>query len=176
MFRKRITLFKLFDFKVHIDITWIFIAVLVTWSLSSGIFPYYYKDLSTQTYWIMGIVGALGLFMSIILHELSHSLIARKFGLPIKGITLFIFGGVAEMTDEQESAKAEFFMAIAGPVMSIAIAGVVYGLCFWTTQARLTEAVSCVLRYLWLINFVLAGFNMVPAFPLDGGRVFRSIL
>src|SRR5512139_153089 len=126
MFGKRITLFKLLGFEVRIDMSWIFIVVLITWSLARGAFPYYYSGLSATTYWLMGMWGALGLFASIIFHELCHSLVARKFGLPMKGITLFIFGGVAEMGDELPSAKAEFLMAAAGPVSSLFLGGVFY--------------------------------------------------
>ena len=118
MFGKRINLFKLLGFEVRVDLSWIVIAVLVTWSLSKGLFPFQYKGLSPANYWTMGVIGALGLFASIIFHELSHSLIARRYGLPMKGITLFIFGGVAEMDDEPPNSKAEFMMAIAGPVAS----------------------------------------------------------
>ena len=89
MFGKRITLFKLFGFSVRIDISWLIIVILITWSLALGLFPHYYKDLSKTTYWLMGATGALGLFVSIIFHELCHSLVARRYGLPIKGITLF---------------------------------------------------------------------------------------
>ena len=119
MFGKRINLFKLLGFQVRIDFSWIIIAVLIAWSLSTGLFPYQYRGLSTSTYWIMGIIGALGLFLSIIVHEFSHSLVARKHGIPMKGITLFIFGGMAEMSDEPPSPKAEFMMAVVGPLSSI---------------------------------------------------------
>ena len=88
MFEKRIKLFKILGFEVGIDWSWIILAILIAWSLSVGLFPFRYKNLSTQTYWIMGIVGALGLFISIILHEICHSLVARKYGMPMKGITL----------------------------------------------------------------------------------------
>jgi Zn-dependent protease len=97
MFGKRIDLFKLFGFEVRIDLSWVILAILIAWSLSAGLFPFRYEGLSSQTYWIMGIVGAIGLFFSIVIHELSHSLVARQFGMPIHGITLFLFGGVAEM-------------------------------------------------------------------------------
>jgi len=118
MFGKRVDLFKLFGFEVRIDLSWVVLAILVAWSLSAGLFPFRYEGLSTRTYWIMGIVGAVGLFFSIIVHEMSHSLVARQFGMPIKGITLFLFGGVAEMKEEPPSPKAEFMMAIAGPLSS----------------------------------------------------------
>jgi Zn-dependent protease/predicted transcriptional regulator len=176
MFGKRIKLFRLLGFEVRIDWSWIIIAILIAWSLSKGLFPSYYKNLSAQTYWWMGIIGALGLFLSIIAHEFSHSLVARKYGLPMKGITLFIFGGVAEMEEEPASAKVEFMMAIAGPLSSIVIALIFYGVYSLGKQGGLAEPVNGVIGYLAMINALLAGFNLLPAFPLDGGRVLRSIL
>ncbi len=122
MFGRSITLFKLMGFSVRIDISWIIIASLVTWSLATGLFPQRYENLSAGTYWLMGVVGAIGLFVSIVFHELCHSLVARGFGLHMSGITLFIFGGVAEMDEEPESAKVEFLMAAAGPLSSIFLA------------------------------------------------------
>jgi Zn-dependent protease/CBS domain-containing protein len=175
MFGRRITLFTLFGFAVRIDLSWIFIAILVTWSLSVGFFPFHYKDLSSQTYWMMGIVGAIGLFASIVVHEFAHSLVARKFGMPMKGITLFIFGGVAEMEDEPPSAKAEFMMAIVGPLTSIGLALIFYGIFQFGEEAWSTP-VNGVFGYLALINGILAAFNLIPAFPLDGGRVLRAVL
>jgi len=176
MFGKRIKLFKLLGFEVRIDWSWIIIAILIAWSLSKGVFPSYYKNLPAQTYWWMGIIGALGLFLSIIAHEFSHSLVARKYGLPMKGITLFIFGGVAEMDEEPASAKVEFLMAIAGPISSIVIALIFYGIHALGKQGGLSVPVNGVIGYLAMINALLAGFNLLPAFPLDGGRVLRSIL
>jgi Zn-dependent protease len=124
MFGKSIKLFTLFGFEVKVDFSWVIIAALVTWSLAKGLFPAQYKDYSTTTYIWMGLGGAIGLFLSIIFYEFSHSLIARKFDIPMKGITLFIFGGVAQMGDEPKSPKAELFMAIAGPIASVFIAAV----------------------------------------------------
>jgi Zn-dependent protease/CBS domain-containing protein len=176
MFGKRIKLFKLLGFEVRIDWSWIIIAILIAWSLSKGVFPSYYKNLPAQTYWWMGIIGALGLFLSIIAHEFSHSLVARRYGLPMKGITLFIFGGVAEMEEEPSSPRVEFMMAIAGPLSSIVIALVFYGVYSLGKQGALSGPVNGVIGYLAMINALLAGFNLLPAFPLDGGRVLRSIL
>jgi Zn-dependent protease/predicted transcriptional regulator len=176
MFGKRIKLFKIFGFEVGIDWSWIILAILIAWSLSVGIFPFRYKGLSTQTYWLMGIVGAFGLFFSIIFHEMCHSLVARKYGMAMKGITLFIFGGVAEMGEEPPNPKAEFMMAIVGPISSIAIAIVFYGIYALGRQNGWPEPISGVVQYLAYINGLLAFFNLVPAFPLDGGRVLRSIL
>ena len=111
MFGKQFRLFQLIGFEVKIDLSWIIIALLVTWSLSVGYFPHKYLNYGTQTYWLMGLAGAVGLFMSIIAHEMAHSLVARRYGIPIRGITLFLFGGVAEMDEEPRSAKDEFLMA-----------------------------------------------------------------
>ncbi len=176
MFGKRIKLFKLLGFEVRIDLSWLIIAGLVTWSLAAGLFPYLYPGLPSETYWIMGIVGALGLFVSIIAHEFCHSLVARKFGMPMKGITLFIFGGVAEMGDEPPTAKAEFLMAVVGPLSSIAIGAIFYGIYRFGESAGWNTPVNGVIYYIAYINGILAAFNLIPAFPLDGGRVLRSIL
>lgn len=173
---RRFSLFKLLGFEVRIDMSWIVLAVLVAWSLSTGLFPFYVKNLSTRAYWLMGIIGAVGLFLSIILHEFAHSLVARKQGIPMKGITLFIFGGAAEMDEEPPSAKAEFLMAVVGPVSSLVLAFMFYVLQRATASIGLSQAVSGVLGYLAIINVILAVFNMVPAFPLDGGRILRSLL
>ena len=176
MFGHRMKLFKLLGFEVRIDASWIVIAVLVTWSLAKGAFPSWYPNLTPATYWIMGVVGALGLFVSIVAHEFCHSLVARKFGMPMKGITLFIFGGVAEMGDEPPTAKAEFMMAIAGPLSSLAIGGCCYLIYLLGLQSQWPTPVNAVNYYLFYINVILAAFNLLPAFPLDGGRVLRSIL
>jgi Zn-dependent protease/CBS domain-containing protein len=125
---------------------------------------------------MMGIIGAVGLFFSIIAHEFCHSLVARKSGMPMKGITLFIFGGVAEMGEEPPSAKAEFLIAVVGPLSSIAIAGIFYAIYRLGTAIDWSEAINGVVAYLAMINGLLAAFNLVPAFPLDGGRILRSAL
>jgi len=176
MFGKRMKLFKLLGFEVRIDASWLVIAALVTWSLAKGAFPYWYPNLSPETYWIMGVVGALGLFISIVAHEFCHSLVARKFGMTMKGITLFIFGGVAEMGDEPPTARAEFWMAIVGPLSSLAIGAVFYLIYRWGLASHWPTPVNAVNGYLAYINGILAAFNLLPAFPLDGGRVLRSIL
>lgn len=176
MFGKRFKLFKLFGFEVRLDASWIIIAILIAWSLSTGLFPFQYKSLSTRTYWLMGVIGAIGLFLSIIAHEFTHSLVARKYGMPMRGITLFIFGGVAEMENEPPSAKAEFWIAVVGPLSSIAIAVIFYAIYRLGIQAGWTQPVKGVIAYLAMINGLLAAFNLVPAFPLDGGRILRSAL
>ncbi len=178
MFGKSFQLFEILGFKVKIDLSWFFVAILVAWSLADphGLFPMLHPGLSRTVYWVSGVVGALGLFASVVLHELSHSLVARRFGLPIRGITLFIFGGVAEMTDEPPTPKAEFWVAVAGPAASIAIGIICLLLKLVGAAAGWPAAVTMVLYYLAIINGVLVLFNLIPAFPLDGGRVLRSIL
>jgi len=175
MFSHRIRIFKLFGFEVRVDASWFFIALLITWSLAMGYFPYKYRGLPAPDYWWMGILSALGLFGSIVVHEFSHSLVARSHGLPMKGITLFIFGGVAEMGEEPRNAKTEFLMAIAGPITSILI-GVVAYVVYQAGESAWPTPVAGVIYYLAWINWLLAGFNLIPAFPLDGGRVLRSAL
>ena len=174
MFGRRITIFKLFGFEVRLDATWIVIAALVTWSLAAAVFPAAYPGFSRGTYWGMGIAGALGFFGSIVLHEFSHSLVARHYHLPMKGITLFVFGGVAEMGEEPQNPKVEFLMAIAGPICSIVI-GFVFHILASAGQGWPVEVIG-VLSYLAWINWILAAFNLIPAFPLDGGRVLRAAL
>jgi Zn-dependent protease/predicted transcriptional regulator len=176
MFGKGITLVKLFGFKVKIDLSWLVLGLLITWSLAQGLFPRYHKGLHPATYWIMGVVGAIGLLVSIVFHELWHSLIARRFGIPMRGITLFIFGGVAEMTEEPPSPKAEFFMAVAGPISSFILGTALVGASFLGSSSEWPESVTGVISYLGYLNFILAGFNLIPAFPLDGGRVLRAVL
>jgi Zn-dependent protease/CBS domain-containing protein len=176
MFGRGITLFKLFGFEVRLDGSWFIIAILVTWSLARGAFPSHYEGLSKETYWIMGAIGMLGLFASIVLHELGHAYVAQKQGIAMRGITLFIFGGVAEMGEQPPSPKAEFWMAIAGPIVTVVIAAVCFGVAHIGKVAGWPIPVTGVLSYLAWINVVLLAFNLVPAFPLDGGRVLRSIL
>ena len=176
MFGKPVNLFELLGFKVKADASWLFLVLLVTWSLAKGFFPALYPGWATTTYWHMALVGMLGLCVSLILHELSHAVVARRFGLRIKGITLFLFGGVAEMEEEPESPKAEFLVAIAGPIASFALAAANL-LLFWAAgSAGLPTPVLGVFYYLFFINGLLAVFNLIPAFPLDGGRAFRAAL
>jgi len=176
MFGRSIKLFKVFGFEVSIDMSWIIIVILIVWSFATETFPYLYHGLSSVTYWQMAIFGAIGFFFSLIFHELCHSLFARKFGTKIRGITLFVFGGVAQMEDEPKTPKAEFVMAIAGPLSSVFLAVVFRLLKIPAKALGFGVPVTGVLHYLGSINMILAIFNMIPAFPLDGGRVLRSIL
>lgn len=174
MLGKQATLFELLGFKVRIDASWLFLALLIAWSLAEGFFPSLYPKLAPATYWWMGVAGVIGLFFSLVLHELSHALVARRYGLRIRGITLFIFGGVAEMTEEPANPKTEFLMAIAGPIASALLALVF--LVAGRLGAGAPVPVVGLVHYLALLNGMLAAFNVLPAFPLDGGRVLRAAL
>ena len=176
MFSNSVKLLSVAGFEVKVDPSWLIIASLVTWSLSQQYFPSVLPEMTAATYLTMAVIGMLGLFGSLLLHELAHSVVARHLGLQIKSITLFIFGGLAELGAEPKSARDEFWIAIAGPAMSLCLA-----LGFWILAHIAFSASSAtplveVLSYLALINLVLALFNMVPAFPLDGGRVLRAYL
>jgi Zn-dependent protease len=173
MFLHRIKVLTLAGFTVWIDASWLILAALLTWTLALGEFPRTVPNLSTATYWWMGLAGAVGLFISIILHELTHALIARRYAMPIAGITLFIFGGVAELHREPTSAKAEFLMAIGGPITSMVL-GAILLVVAGAGQKALSPAAFGVVDYLGDLNWILALFNLVPAFPLDGGRVLRA--
>lgn len=166
---------RVLGFEIRIDWSWIFIFVLVVYTQAMGYFPSLYK-FSVTTNWVIGIVSALLLFGSVLVHELSHSVVARRFGTQVKGITLFLFGGVSQTEEEPKSAVEEFWMAIVGPGMSFALAAVFYILYRVGVHSGYYAPVVAVLGYLAFINLLLGAFNLVPGFPLDGGRVFRSIL
>jgi Zn-dependent protease len=169
-------LFTLFGFEVKLDLSWLLLALLISWSLGAGWFPARYPQLSTDTYAWMGIFTAVGVFFSIVFHEFSHSVVARFYGMPIRGITLFIFGGVAEMEDEPPDPKSEFLMAIAGPISSFVLAALLWLAASAGQGGAWPEPVIGVLSTLAVINFTVAVFNLAPAFPLDGGRVLRAAL
>jgi len=173
VFGRAITLFKVFGFTVRIDPSWFIVAVLVTWTFATSVFPQHLPGQRPTTYWLMGLSGALIFFLSVVLHELSHSLVARRYGVEMRGITLFIFGGIAEMSGEVPSPRSEFFIAAAGPVASFVIALVCRGA---GSISSWPAPVITVLLQLSYLNLGLAIFNLVPSFPLDGGRILRSIL
>lgn len=169
-----IKLFRVLGIQISIDYTWFIVFVLFAWSLSYGYFPFRHPGLATGTYLMMGTLSAVLLFACVLIHELSHSYTANRLGLDIHEITLFIFGGVAQLTKEPEDAKTELKIAIAGPLASAFLAVV-----FWAAARMISGAahpvLNPILAYLALINLVLLIFNMIPGFPLDGGRVFRAL-
>ncbi len=176
MFGLSIRVLRVFGIDVKVDVSWALVATFIAWALAEGVFPQLYEGLSPFAYWWMALAAIIGLGLSIILHELAHSLVAKAFGLPLKSITLFVFGGVAQLEEEPGTPLAEFAMAIAGPLASVALA-FLFG---WMAQGAASigalSALANVFFYLSMINWVLAAFNMLPALPLDGGRVYRAIV
>ena len=171
-----INAFSLGGIRIRIDQSWFIAFVLFAWTLSSGYFPLQVPDYPAYTYWIAGTVSSLGLFACVLLHELSHCLVARRLGIGVRQITLFIFGGVSEMSQTHSSTPmAEFLTTIAGPLSSVML-----GVCFLAVTLALKQSlgriVTEMLHYLYYVNFLLAALNLIPGFPLDGGRVLRSYL
>lgn len=167
-----LSLGKVKEIEIKIHYSWFLIFFLVVWSLAQFYFPANYPGWTDTIYWLASSVAAFFLFVSVLIHELSHSLVGRRRDIVVKSITLFVFGGVAEMVTEPKKPSDEFQMAIAGPLASFFLAGF-----FWVlagTNISLTGA--AIAHYLFLINGILGIFNLTPAFPLDGGRVFRSAL
>jgi Zn-dependent protease/predicted transcriptional regulator len=174
--KKSLHIGTIFGINININYTWLIMFALVVWTLAIGYFPSVLPGAQVSTYWAMAVISAIFLFASLLMHELSHSIVAIKNKLPIRGITLFIFGGVAHMEKEPETPKVEFEMAIAGPLCSL-----VLGMLFWVITIVLIGwnapgPVIEVTSYLRFLNIFIAIFNLVPGFPLDGGRIFRAIL
>ncbi len=165
---------RVFGIQFRLHYTWFIIFLLITISLSWQLFPKNYPGWPWLLYWIIGIVTSLLFFASVLAHELAHSLVGRAHGIPIRSITLFIFGGIAEMTREAERPGAEFKMAAAGPACSLALGGL-FALLHWLTRGAV-QPLAAMALWLAYVNVALAVFNLIPGFPLDGGRVFRSIL
>ena len=165
---------KIFGIDIYIHISWVIILVLLTWSLAVGWFPVLYHGFSAVTYWVLGFIAAVLLFVSVLLHELAHSVVARARGLPVKNITLYIFGGVSNIEKEPGSPGIEFQIAVVGPLTSLLIGVLAFVLFFLLGQY--SPALGAILWYLGLANILLGIFNLIPGFPLDGGRVLRSIV
>jgi Zn-dependent protease len=165
---------RLFGIPIYIHISWFIIFALVTLSLSGLYFPSVYPNWSSGLYLMVGVATSLLFFASVVAHELTHSLVSRLNGVPVKSITLFIFGGMARITREASQPMAELVMAAAGPASSLVLAGL-FGLLWWLIGSY-SEPISALAGWLLRINILLAVFNMVPGFPLDGGRVLRSLL
>lgn len=164
---------RIWGIPIGLHLSWFLIFGLVTWSLAQGFFPTEYPGLATATYWLLGAVTSLMFFGSVLIHELGHSLLALRNQIPVRGITLFIFGGVAQIGRESPTPGAEFRIAIAGPLASLGLAALFYVLWLIDQPVPYLAAPS-----LWLarINLLLAVFNMIPGFPLDGGRVLRALI
>ena len=168
--------FRLLGVEINVHFSWLILALLIAWSLASGAFPQLYAGLPGSTYLAMAVVAVVGLAVSIVLHELAHALVGRAFGISIRRITLFLFGGVAEMENDPKAPRAELLMALAGPAVSVLL-GLAFALVasILSTQGAAAEAVG-VFGYLATLNILLAVFNLAPAYPLDGGRVLRALI
>ncbi len=167
---------SLMGIPVRLDYTLVLAVVLIAWSLASGYMPAEYPGLSPREYWITGLLGAITLFTSVLVHELAHSYVAKSSGLPVERITLFIFGGVSEIKEEPKSPGQEFRITVVGPVSSFIIGTVLGSLWLLLNRVSFPPIVLAPLEYGSYINFMLGGFNMLPAFPLDGGRILRATL
>jgi len=165
---------RVFGVDVGIHWSWIFIFFIVTWSFATGVFDEFYPDWTDAQRWIGGAFVALVFFLSVLAHELSHAVVSNRAGLPVRSITLFVFGGVANLSREPERASDEFRIAIVGPLTSLT-AGAVFAV-LWAALRPVSDGLAGICANLALINASLAVFNMLPGFPLDGGRVFRSIV
>ena len=186
--RDGIRIGRIFGISIYLDWSWVFIFLLITWSLAAGLFPEWHPDWSWQLNWAIALGAALLFFASILLHELSHSLVAKMRGLPVRRITLFLFGGVANIEREPSTPGTEFFMAVVGPITSVLL-GVIFLLLGGAISGATSEAMAAPIEtlsrlsplstlLLWLgpVNIMVGLFNLVPGFPLDGGRILRSIL
>jgi Zn-dependent protease len=185
-----IPLLTLFGIEIRLDPSVLIIFFLIVYSLGNSVFPLWHPDWGTALSWSTAFVSGILFFVSLLAHEFSHSLVAQRYGISVPRITLFLFGGVAETSEEPDRPKIEFFVAIAGPLMSILISIICSNLAFWITnnpevidrllagdETALAELgpVSTSLFWLGTINMVLAVFNLIPGFPMDGGRIFRAV-
>jgi Zn-dependent protease len=173
MTRQNIPLGRVMGIPIGVDYSWFLIFALLTWLLAVDYYPTEFGGWSPSLYWFMGAVTAIMLFASVLLHELGHSAVALRYKIPVRSITLFVFGGVAQIGTEPPSAVAEFFVAIAGPLVSLAL-----GAFFYILEPVVVafHPLLGLFRYLAYINLALVAFNLIPGYPLDGGRVFRAIV
>ncbi len=175
-------IFTIKKIPIKLHFTLIIVFFLISWTLATGFMPHYYPNLYTSQYWIMGIIGAIVLFVSILLHELSHSLLSIRYGIQVNQIILFIFGGISDIKDETKEFKKEFKIALVGPLTSYALSGLFWILFILVSflnhnQQNIGNSLSAVegiLLYSSMVNLIIGSFNLIPAFPLDGGRMLRA--
>ena len=185
---------KIKGIPIRLHFTLVIVSFLIAWALAAMLMPEVYPGLNISVYWIMGIIGAIILLVSVLLHELAHSIVALRYGLEVREIILFIFGGVSVIEDQDEEAskdfRKEFRIAVAGPITSFVIAAILatslWLLIYVTTGSNNNNInntdnipaiiVAGVLQYGALVNVLLGGINLIPAFPSDGGRILRSAL
>lgn len=170
------TVGKLFGIPVELNSSWFLIFFLVAYTLSTSYLPGALPDAGSTAHVLIAVAMTLAFFVSIVIHEFAHSLVARAGGLKISRVTLFVFGGVSEMEDEPKGPGLEFLMAFAGPAMSLLLSGIGFGTLIVLRAAQASPLITVPVEYLTFINLSVAVFNLLPGFPLDGGRVLRSIL
>src|SRR5574337_557570 len=173
MTRHNIPLGRILGISIGVDYSWFVVFALLTWMLAGSYYPAEFKDWPLPLYWFMGAVTTIIFFVSVLLHELGHSVVALRYNIPVRSITLFLFGGVAQIGGDPPSAIAELLVAITGPLVSLALAS-----CFYVMQPVVSgmEPLLGLAKYLAYINLAVVLFNLIPGYPLDGGRVFRAIV
>jgi Zn-dependent protease len=176
MTNQRVRVARILGIDIQIDASWIFIAALMIWSFATTAFPELLPGLSNATYLVMAIATTLGFFAALVVHELAHSIVSHRFGLPVNAITLFIFGGIAELSEDPRSPGSEFWIAVAGPLATLGIIGIcALGAAVLAPYGQ-ALALRVVLEHLVMMNLTVLVFNLVPALPLDGGRILRALL
>jgi Zn-dependent protease len=176
MFQNKTTLLKVFGIDIKVAASWVLIAALITWSFADQIFPTILPGMPPRLAFGLGLSAMILFFLSLLLHELAHALTARSFGIKVPTVTLFLFGGVPELGEDPKTPCQDFWIALAGPVMSAALASGFWALAVIADAIKAPPALQMVLACLAVINLVLALLNMLPAFPLDGGRALRAML
>ncbi len=173
MLRHGIPIGRLFGISIDLDFSWFLIVGILAWLLAVSYYPSEFRDWSAGEYWAMGVITAVMLFVSVLIHELAHSVVAQHFGIEVPRITLFLFGGVSQIAAEPPDPAAEFWIAVVGPLTSMALAA----FC-WELEPLVagSQPLYALAKYLAIINLILAIFNLIPGAPLDGGRVLRAIL
>ena len=171
-----VRIFKIGGVEVNFHYSWFVIFALITWSLAVNYLPGQYPEQTQLFYWVVSVTSATSLFLSVLIHEVSHSIVAQRGNVGVRRITLHFFGGVAEIEEEARTPEMEFKMAAAGPLSSLALAVILMAAWRIALASDLTLGIRATLRYASYINFMLAAFNMIPAFPMDGGRILRAFL
>ena len=165
---------RLFGVSIRVHFSWVFIFALIAWSLASSWLPSQYEGWSSGQYWAVGIAGSAMLFVCVLIHELSHSLEAIRRGLTVRSITLFFLGGFSQIDGESRTASEEFWVSVVGPITSLGLASI-FGLLYFNLRTSPGQ-ITALVQYLMAVNLVVGLFNMIPAFPLDGGRVLRALV
>jgi len=173
MKHKHFSIGKILGIPIFLDYSWFIILALLTWMLAQNYFPLEFKNWTIFSYWTVGFITSILFFISILLHEFGHSIIAIKYKIKVKRITLFLFGGVAEISKEPSKSSVDFWIAVAGPITSIILAAIFYLSAKVFVQ---NQYLAASFQYLAFINFILVIFNLIPGFPLDGGRILRAIV